>query len=54
MIVASAVRFYLIFTKKEASNLKWVAFTLYGVGALSVSITGFFGGTIVYKFLIGI
>lgn len=54
MIIASFVRIYLIIKKKEATNLKWVAFALYGIGALAVSITGFFGGTIVYKFLIGI
>lgn len=54
MIIASTLRVYLMVAKKESTKLKWAAFALYGVGALSVSITGFFGGTMVYKFLIGI
>lgn len=54
MIVASVARIYLIIAKRELSNLKWLAFTLYGIGAISVGVTGFFGGTMVYKFLIGI
>ncbi len=54
MIVASFFRIYLISTNKEASNLKWIFFILYAVGALAVSITGFFGGTMVYKYLIGL
>lgn len=54
MIIASFVRIFLAIKKREASNLKWVAFSLYAVGAICVSITGFLGGTMVYKFLIGI
>ncbi len=54
MIVAVLVRFFLKYTNKEVSKLKWVVFALYGIGAISVSVTGFFGGTMVYKFLIGI
>jgi uncharacterized membrane protein len=54
MIIASIVRIFLLITKRDLSNLKWIAFTLYGIGTLSVMITGFFGGTMVYKFLIGI
>ena len=54
MIVAILIRFFLIYTKREVSNLKWFVFALYGIGTISVSITGFYGGTLVYKFLIGL
>ena len=54
MLLASTYRIYLIVKKKDQTNLKWIAFSLYCAGAIAVSITGFFGGTLVYKFLIGI
>ena len=51
MIIASIFRAYIILLKKEINILKWVIFVLYGIGAMAVSIAGFFGSALVYKFI---
>ena len=51
VILTSILRIYLLVKKKENSNLKWIAFVLYGLAAISVSVTGFFGGTLVYNYM---
>ena len=53
MIVATALRLFLIYKKKEEGPLKWFVFALYGLGTLSVLATGFYGGTLVYDYFIG-
>lgn len=50
--IALAFRIFIIAKNKKNTNLKWVAFVLYGLAAISVSITGFFGGTLVYSYMI--
>ncbi len=50
--LATAVfRIILKASKNENSTLKWIAFFLYAVCAISVSITGFYGGTLVYNYM---
>lgn len=44
-------RIVLKIKDKEQTQLKWVAFALYGLAALLVSITGFYGGTLVYNYM---
>jgi uncharacterized membrane protein len=51
LIVASIFRIFLMVKKIERSDLNWVAFFLYGLAAISVSITGFFGGNLVYSYM---
>jgi uncharacterized membrane protein len=51
LVILSAFRILLKAQNKESSNLKWIAFALYGLAALSVSITGFYGGTLVYNYM---
>lgn len=51
MIVASAFRIWLFIKKKEETQLKWIAFSLYFLGFLSVSFTGYMGGTMVYDYM---
>jgi len=51
LIVLSGFRIFLKLKNKEKSNLKWVAFVIYGLAAISVSITGFYGGTLVYNYM---
>lgn len=51
LITTSGLRLFLKIKNKEKSNLKWVAFILYGLAAISVSITGFYGGTLVYNYM---
>ncbi len=53
MLAASALRIYLLIKKKEQSPLKWLVFSLVFVGTISVGITGYLGGKIVYDHLIG-
>jgi len=44
LILTSILR--IILQKKENTRLKWTSFTLYGLAAVSVSITGYYGGTL--------
>jgi uncharacterized membrane protein len=52
LIINSLLRIYLKWKKKENTSWKWVAFALYAIAVLFVSITGFLGGSIVYDHLI--
>jgi uncharacterized membrane protein len=54
MIVASLLKIYLVWKKKETGFMKWLVFSLYGIAAITVGVAGFLGGTIVYNYLIGI
>lgn len=54
MLIGSALRIYLVSAKKEETSLKWVVFALFLVGAVAVSYTGFFGGTMVYEYMVGL
>lgn len=51
VILTSVLRTYLLVKKKENSNLKWIAFVMFGLAAISVSVTGFYGGTLVYNYM---
>jgi uncharacterized membrane protein len=54
LILALGLRIMLKVKNAEESNLKWLAFALYGLAAIFVSITGFFGGTLVYNYMMPI
>jgi len=51
LTITSLLRIYLKIKNKEKSSLKWLAFIFYAVAAILVSVTGFFGGTLVYSYL---
>ncbi len=51
MVIGSILRLYQFLKKKENSILGWTIFVLYGLGAVAVSIAGFFGSALVYKFI---
>lgn len=51
LIATSIIRLMITIGKKENSTLKWISFILYGIAAITVSITGFFGGTLVYNYM---
>lgn len=51
LMATSTLRLILFIQKKEYPKLKWLAFTLYLLAIISVSITGFFGGTLVYNYM---
>lgn len=50
-LAAAVLRIIHKASKKENAALKWTAFILYAVCAISVSITGFYGGTLVYNYM---
>lgn len=53
MTISASVRIILEVKKKEETSLKWVSFGLYFLGTAAVSFTGLMGGTMVYKYLLG-
>ena len=52
MIVASVLRILLLIRKKENTAWKWVVFSLFFIGTVFVGITGLYGGTLVYNYII--
>jgi len=44
----------LKYRNQESTNMKWVVVMMYGLTAISVSITGFLGGTLVYNYMMPI
>jgi uncharacterized membrane protein len=51
LLVTSVLRIILLLKKTEMPGLKWIAFTLYGLASVCVTITGFYGGTLVYNYM---
>ena len=51
-LVLAAFKIYLKTEKKEDGNLKWIAFAIYLFTVVTVSITGYYGGVLVYDYLI--
>jgi uncharacterized membrane protein len=45
------LRIFLKIKKLEDSNLKWLAICLYGFATVAVMLTGLYGGTLVYNFM---
>ena len=54
LLVTSVFRTTLLILKNEDSIWKVLAFILYGLAAISVSITGYIGGSLVYNYMLGI
>ncbi len=54
LLAASILRIVLQAKKNENTGLKSVALVLYGLAAVSVSITGFYGGTLVYNYMMAL
>lgn len=52
LIVTSVLKIIFNSGEKENKKLKWVIFALYGVAVILVSITGFFGGNLVYDYML--
>jgi uncharacterized membrane protein len=51
LVAASVFSILIQARNSENTNLKWIAFVLYALAAVFVSITGFFGGTLVYNYM---
>ncbi|MDR3652929.1 MAG: DUF2231 domain-containing protein [Paludibacter sp.] len=54
LLFTSAIRIFQLIKKNENPQLKWFAFAVYALAALSVSITGLFGGTLVYSYMVSL
>ena len=54
LLVTSVLRTALLMLKNGNSALKNTAFILYALAAISVSITGYLGGSLVYDFMLGL
>jgi uncharacterized membrane protein len=50
-LITAAFKIYLKSEGKENGPLKWIAFSLYGFTTVSVSIAGYYGGVLVYEYL---
>lgn len=51
LLLTSTLRTYLLIKKIETPSWKTAAFVLYALAAIAVSATGFFGGTLVYNYM---
>lgn len=51
LVVASVFQMILNIRKADSRYFRIISLWLYGLGALSVSITGFYGGTLVYNYM---
>ena len=51
LLVTSALRIFMQIKKNEQTKLKWFVLALYCLAAISVSITGSLGGTLVYNYM---
>ncbi|HEY6914428.1 MAG TPA: DUF2231 domain-containing protein [Paludibacter sp.] len=50
LVITSLLRIIQL-RKPESYNLKWSAFVLYALATIAVSITGFYGGNLVYNYM---
>jgi uncharacterized membrane protein len=51
LLATSVLRIFLQFKKTENKKLNWLSFALYALATISVSITGYYGGTLVYNYM---
>ena len=54
LLVTSILRTTLLMLKNENSALKILSFVLYALAAVTVSITGYLGGSLVYNYMLGL
>jgi uncharacterized membrane protein len=54
MIVGSAFRVWLVLKKLEDTKLKWIPFGFYLLAFLTVSVTGFLGGKMVFEYMLAL
>lgn len=51
-LICTVFKIYLKTEGKEKSFLKWIALAIYAFTAITVSITGYYGGVLVYNFML--
>jgi uncharacterized membrane protein len=50
-LIGAIFKVYLKIEGREESPLKWIAFAIYAVTTILVCITGYYGGVLVYEYL---
>ena len=50
-LIGASLKVYLRIENKEDSVLKWVAFAFYTASVVLISTTGYYGGVLVYEYL---
>ncbi len=51
LLITASIRTFIVIKKVDNKTLTGIAFILYALAALSVSLTGFFGGNLVYTYM---
>lgn len=51
LLLNAALSIYIKLRKHENKILKWIVFGLYCISAVAVSIAGFYGGVLVYQYM---
>jgi len=51
MAVTSIIRVFILVRKSDSSFLKWLSFLTYASSAVFVGLAGFYGGTLVYGYM---
>ena len=51
LLITSALRILMELRKVQTGGLKWISFSLYALAAVCVGITGLYGGTLVYSYM---
>jgi hypothetical protein len=54
MVIGTAIRLGVLWFKKDNAAYQWLVFGLYFLGAAFVGATGFFGGSMVMDYMIGL
>ncbi len=54
MVLGASFRIWLAINKKEETSMKWIAFGFYLLAFISVTFTGFMGGTMVYDYMMSL
>jgi len=52
IIGACLLRLFMVFDEREDSWLKWIVLLIYFLSAIAVFVTGLYGGTMVYNYMI--
>ncbi|HSO85910.1 MAG TPA: DUF2231 domain-containing protein [Draconibacterium sp.] len=50
-LIGTTLKVYLKIEKKEETWLKWIDFGLYAITTILICITGYYGGILVYEYL---
>ena len=51
LLLTSVLQVYIQIRHSKNKKLQWLSFILYAFATVSVTITGFFGGTLVYNYM---